>query len=258
MSYPWIIDFEPTSQDPRKGIQVAHITSGNDGDVCNSCVTYELLHGTDPKFCIDIGVDDGWWSFFAANSNPNCHIESFEPNPVSYTNLLPYIVKQTQITLHNLAISDSYGILPFTIKGGESNSRITETEADTYVACDTISRFIQDKTVNLVKIDTEGHDLIILKTMRPFLKQIEAIIFECTAYWYGTTKEECITNTVDELLFLKTHYTYMYILSRRGDPCLRQLHNENDIIQFSSMSYSHKYQVDILVCQTPIQTIPIV
>lgn len=250
MSYPWIIDYD-SPNDPRKGIQVKHIKSGNDGDVCNSCVTYEILHGTDSKYCIDIGVDEGWWSIFAANSNPNCLIDAFEPNEISFNALKPYIDTQNQITLHNLAISDSFGILPFTAKGGESNSRL-ET-SDTIVACDRIDRFIKDKIVNLIKIDTEGHDLIILKTLHPYIKNIEAIIFECTVYWYGKTKDECIQKTVDELIYLKLQYKYMYILSRRGNPTLMPLQTDNDIINFINYSYDNRYQVDILVCQNSIK-----
>ena len=48
---PWIINFD-CETDPRKGIRVKHITSGNDGDVCNSCVTHELLSGTDHKYIL--------------------------------------------------------------------------------------------------------------------------------------------------------------------------------------------------------------
>ena len=248
MSYPWIIDFDSPG-DPRKGIQIKHIRSGNDGDVCNSCVTYEILKGTDTKYCVDIGVDEGWWSLFAANSNLNCKIDAFEPNEISFSALKPYIDSQKQITLHNLAVSDSFGILPFTVKGGESNSRI---DSETYVACDRIDRFIKDKTVNLIKIDTEGHDIIILKTLHPYLKQIEAIIFECTVYWYGKSKEECIQTTLDELLYLKLQYAYMYILSRRGNPILTSLHTEASIKDFINLSYTNSYQVDILVCNKPI------
>ena len=250
MNRPWIIDFNSPS-DPRKGIKVGHIESGNDGDVCNSCVTYEILNGLDNKYCIDIGVDEGWWSLFAASINPNCKIEAFEPNPISYNLLLPYL--KAQITLHNLAISDKCGLLPFNAAGGESHSR---SESKTSVICTTIDEFIKNKFVNLIKIDTEGHDLKILKTLHYYIDQIKAIIFECSVYWYGSSEEECIQNTIEELLFLKSHYTYMYILSRRGDPLLISLLDENDIKQFIMFSYKNKYQVDILVCHSPILSVP--
>ena len=83
MPYSWITNYN-SSEDPRKAVQIKHLITANDGDVCNSCVTYEILKGSDPKFCVDIGVDEGWWSLFAASINPNCSIVAFEPNPPRY------------------------------------------------------------------------------------------------------------------------------------------------------------------------------
>ena len=108
-----------------------------------------------------------------------------------------------------------------------------------------------NRLVNLMKIDTEGHDIIILRSLHPYLEQIKSIIFECTSYWSG------LQTTIDELLFLRLHYEYMYILSRRGDPLLHRLTSTDSITQFVNYSYENKYQVDILVCHTPIQSIPV-
>ena len=248
MSYPWITNYN-SPDDPRKAVQIKHLITANDGDVCNSCVTYEILKGTDPKFCVDIGVDQGWWSLFAANINPNCSIVAFEPNPVSYNALLPYLKQQPQITLHNLAISDCSGTLPFTMAGDQSNSR---SHSEFRIPCNTIDAFIKGQTVSLVKIDTEGHDLIILKSLYEHLEHIEAIIFECTAYWYAENKGDCITETITVLSMLKLHYKKMYILSRRGRPSLDELKSDDDIIGFVNYSYENKYQVDILVCNRDI------
>ena len=253
MNRPWIIDIN-SPFDPRKGIKIKHTESGNDGDVCNSCVTYELLNGVDNKYCIDIGVDEGWWSLFAANINPNCKIDAFEPNKQSYNSLLPYLNSEPQINIHNVAVSDKYGILPFRTEGGQSHSR---AESNTQVVCVKIDEFIQNKVVNLIKIDTEGHDLKILNSLHPYLHQIEAIIFECTVYWYGSSAEECIFLTTEELKFLKSHYKYMYVLSRRGEPKLMSLVDEDDINQIIRSYYINNFQVDILVCNTPILSVPV-
>jgi FkbM family methyltransferase len=226
-------------------VKINHIISANDGDVCNSCVTYEILKGSDPKLCIDIGVDEGWWSFFAASVNPNCQIIAFEPNPVSYNALVPYVNQQSQITLHNLAISNCSGTIPFTIAAGESNSR---NPSEFHVPCSTIGEFIKDKIISLIKIDTEGHDLIILKSLYEYLENIEAIIFECTPYWYGDNKGDNIRETIGVLMILKQYYKNMYILSRRGAPILEELSSESDIVDFANDCCDSRYQVDILVC----------
>ena len=146
--------------DPRYGLQIKHIQTGNDGDICNAYVTYELLHGTDPKTCIDIGVDEGWWSLFVTEINPNVRVDSFEPNPISYNSLQPYL--NDRITLHNVAISNTTGTLLFSLEGGQTNSRSNGTVE---VACKPLDSYIGTKEVDLIKIDTEGHDLIILKSL---------------------------------------------------------------------------------------------
>ena len=244
--------FMDSETDPRYGIQIHHIRSGNDGDVCNAFVSYELLHGTESKYCIDIGVDEGWWSFFVTDINPALQVDSFEPNPLSYSSLQRYL--HNRITLHNIAISDKTGSLPFTLNGGESNSRST---GEFEVSCQSLEPYIQNKSVDLIKIVTEGHDLIILKTLYPYLKQIKAILFECTPYWYGVTKDECIQTTVSVVSYLKTHYAHMYVLSRRGKPILTELQTMEEIQDFIEFSYTTNYQVDIVVCQNPIQSIPV-
>lgn len=254
--YPWVIEIEPEG-DRRLGIEVRHIKSGNDGDVCNSAITHELLNIPRPVYCLDIGVDEGWWSFFVADTNPNATIHSFEPNPKSYKELIPYLKYTPQVNLHNVAISDKEGTLRFVCENGQSNSRDEESMANAIeVKCISPEIFVKDKTVDLIKIDTEGHDLVILKSLHPYLETINAIIFECSVYWYGKTKEECIQKTIDELLFLQQHYPYMYMLNRRGEPVLFNIKNE-DIIHFVTFSYDHHFQSDILVTKSQISTVPI-
>jgi len=243
MKCPWIITIE-SDTDIRNAVQIRHVTSGNDGDVCNSYVTYHILKGDSPKYCIDIGVDEGWWSFFAAGVNSNCRVDAFEPNPISYKALIPHIANDTQIRLFNIAISDSDGTLPFSIGGGQSHSRSPSTQ---HVPCMRLDEFIQ-QPVSLIKIDTEGHDLTILQTFHPYIHRIEAIIFECSVYWYGSTKEECIQKTLDELTFLHNEYKNMYLLSRRGEIHLDSL-DTDDLLPCIEMLYSSHMQVDILVCR---------
>jgi FkbM family methyltransferase len=249
----WLVPFKSES-DPRLGVQIKHILSGNDGDVCNACVTEELLKGYFNAYCIDIGVDEGWWSFFAANCNPLCKIDAFEPNPKSYKALLPYLEGNSQITLHNSAVSDSPGLIPFTAADGESHSR---SESNTFVFAVTLDRFVAWKQVHLIKIDTEGHDLKILRSLHPYTDSIMNIIFECSVFWYGNTREECIQTTLNELCFLKNKYKYMYVLSRRGEPYLQLLDNSGDIVKFVHFAYDKRYQVDILVTHAQIKSVPV-
>jgi hypothetical protein len=147
-----------------------------------------------------------------------------------------------------VAISDCDGVISFNIEAGQSNSR---TDSEYKVPCISLDKYIT-KPVSLIKIDTEGHELVILKTLRPHLDNIEAIIFEFTVYWYGKTRVECVSAALEELTFLKSQYSHMYILSRRGDPELTRLIDEDDIYSFIVRSYDTHLQSDILVCNKPI------
>lgn len=252
--YPWVIEVDPEG-DKRLGIEVRHIKSGNDGDVCNSAITHELLHVDRPVYCLDIGVDEGWWSLFVADINPGATIHAFEPNPKSYKALIPFLKYTPQVNLHNVAISDKEGSLRFVCENGQSNSRDDSAENSIEVRCVSPDQYVKNKAIDLIKIDTEGHDLVILKSLHPYLTNIKAIIFECSVYWYGKTKEECIQKTIDELRFLRQHYSYMYMLNRRGEPVLFSIEMD-DIDKFVVFSYDHHFQSDILVSKIPIQTIP--
>jgi FkbM family methyltransferase len=253
MNKSYIVSYD-SKTDPRLGVKIKHLVSANDGDVANACVTEELIKGNHAAYCIDIGADEGWWSFFVASCNPNCKIEAFEPNPTSYQELLPHLENQSQITVNNFAISDSPGQLEFNFEKGQSHSR---SKSDVYVTAITLDRFLINKTVDLIKIDTEGHDLKILNSLKPYLDNITSIIFECTVYWYGVDKMDCIKKTMDTLLFLKDKYKNMYVLSRRGQPCLESILFPGDILKFAHYCYNHKYQVDILVTNKTITSLKI-
>lgn len=246
--YPWIIEIDNPS-DPRLGVQVRNIQLGNDGDVCNSFVTHELLSTGKPVFCLDIGVDEGWWSFFVADINSQAVVYGFEPNPHSYSLLQSQM--DTRVLFFNVAISNAIGPLNMTFAKGESHSR-SEGEHTQVVPTMTLEPFIQGKHVDCIKIDTEGHDLIILRTLYPYLDRISSIIFEFTVYWYESVEE-----SRKVLYHLLTIYPYMYTLSRRGPPVVVGLETTKDIDMFVEFCNNNQFQSDILVSREPIKSIPV-
>jgi len=230
----WLTIIE-SGTDRRNGVQIRHIKSGNDGDICIAAVTELLLAGKMSPLCIDIGVDEGWWSFFVLDANKTSQIMAFEPNPVSYTAMLPYIAGESRIQLHNLAISDTDGILPFSVEGGTSHSR-GSADSDIRVPCVPLAPYIEGKDIDLIKIDTEGHELHILKTL-PF-ERIRSLIFEFTPYWYDSIEE-----AIACLEKLTTFYPALYSLSRRGPPTMVPI---TDVRLFTMSNLEDKQQCDIL------------
>ena len=242
--FPWIVPFE-TDSDSRYGVKTRHLISANDGDVAISFVTIDLLMGKDRPYIIDIGVDKGWWSFFSIDVNPSVTIDAFEPNPISVSKLEPYLKSVPQIRLHPFAVSDKNGTIPFVCEEGQSNSRMLSSELN--VPCVKLEDYIGDKYVDLIKIDTEGHDLTILSSIRHLLPRINAIIFEFSPYWYGETREICIARSIEELKVLSKNFKTICILSRRGVPPQLTVILQEHIEQFVTNFYDSRTQVDLLV-----------
>lgn len=246
---PWVIPFNCPG-DNRLGIQVRHIQSGNDGDVCNSCVTHELLNTGVPAYCLDIGVDEGWWSFFVAETNPLATVIGFEPNPVSFDQLKKY--SDSRIEFKNIAVSDHIGVLEMACEGGTSHTRGGSSETKS-VICMPIDSYVCGRDVHCIKIDTEGHDLIVLRTLYPYLERIGSIIFEFSVFWYG---ENGVSDSIEVLYRLLESYPFMYYMSRRGAPILTKLTREV-IPAFVEACGCRRFQVDILVTRTEIKTVQI-
>lgn len=247
--YDWIIDFK-NGYDDRKGIKINDLISANDGDVCNSCVTYEILKNITNPFCIDIGVDCAWWSLFIISLKSTANILAFEPNIESFNKLnnLPNNIK-----LYNIAISDKNDLLPFKAEGGTSHSR--DNLSNNYVKCEKIDKYINDKYIDLIKIDTEGHDLIIINTLVPYFKNISAIIFEYSIFWYDSDKTSAIIKSFNIFQELSNEYNYIYCLSRRGNPRLFKINNNNFMFIFN-FCWDYKYQIDIICSKINIDNIP--
>jgi hypothetical protein len=156
----------------------------------------------------------------------------------------------------NIAISDKPGKLNLTFEGGNSNSRGNDGNI---IQCDIIDNFIKNYNhIDIIKIDTEGHDMIILRSLLPFVKdaRIGAIVTEFSTFWYGNTLEECINNTYTLLLEYISLYKYCYALSRRGDLYLVGPINQDNIITFICEHYERHLQTDLYFCNTELTTIP--
>jgi len=231
---PWLTTID-SATDPRMGIQIRHIKSGNDGDIAIATITEAILKTKTAPFCVDIGVDVGWWSFFTADANPNGTVMSFEPNPLSYAALLPFIANDPQITLHNVAISNKDGTLPFVQSEGNSNSR--DASSTLYVPCRRIEAYIGDRFIDIMKIDTEGHEIEILGSLRDTYSRIETIIFEFSSFWYTD-----MTKALSELLYIIHAYPYVYTLSRRGPVQLIPL-TYDSLFGFMQINITQQYDI---------------
>jgi hypothetical protein len=166
--------------------------------------------------------------------------------------------KRSSDTFHifNTAVSDRDGEINMDFQGSNSNSRDNTGTLVKTMKLDFI--FDSVNTVDIIKIDTEGHDIIIVKSLEPFFSRINTIIFEFTVYWSGADDNECIKNSIDALELVYHRYPYVYIASRRSfPPKLCRVSNVDNLMPICVLLMNLSLQVDIVCSITPIASIEV-
>jgi FkbM family methyltransferase len=256
MSIPdWIEWLEFPHGDNRFGIHVENIKSSNDGDVAISMILATILKDVENPYCLDIGAHEGWVSLFCVKQAPTAIVEVFEPHPFNIGVLKKNIEPFPQIRLHPYAISDFDGELPFTFGSGETHSR---TPSDMKLECRRIDPFMEKETIHFIKIDTEGHDLRILKTLEAYLFKIETILSEISMCWYGDTEEEAVQRALNTFQPFLEVFPHIYTISRRGKPILFGPIHKYNLESILRTWYRRHYSTDIVfsknskLIQTPL------
>ena len=157
---------------------------------------FEVLSKSVNSF-LDIGSNIGYYSLLAAKSNPNIKAYAFEP-AVGPKYFLKQNIKinnfSSKIEAIDIALSNTRGTIDFYEVGnlkykylthnlaGEGNAGTKKTSRNfikTSVETNTLDNFINlqaIKEVDLIKMDTEGTEVDILKYGTETIKQFEPII----------------------------------------------------------------------------------
>lgn len=183
---------------------------------------------------IDIGANTGIFSMIAQNNNPAATIIAVEPVDINFSVLAKNISKNKySIVAEKIALSDKEGSAKMFMLKDRLNY-MTSVNDDRYanaphvkgdhevveieVAIKPFDYLINKHkpgTIDLVKIDVEGHETTVLNTMLPYLKKfkptilIEVIgngnavnlntIFKDLGYKFISIDEENTSRVVDEL-----------------------------------------------------------
>ena len=143
---------------------------------------------------VDVGANCGRYSALARKLAPTATIHAFEPHPTSFDKL-SQVARDLGICAHPLALGDSTSEIDFydyaDNQGSEHASVYREViesihrrpATTTRVRCETLDNIVRDlglARINLLKIDTEGHELAVLKGARGLLEEdrIDVIQFE--------------------------------------------------------------------------------
>jgi FkbM family methyltransferase len=144
-------------------------------------IRFVLAHSGGAFF--DVGANIGSYTLIAAEQ-ANTAVVSFEPHPISFR-LLQYNVslnRCTNVRLYNIALSNEQRSALLTDDPELSINRLTVSSNGTalVVQCDTLDHICEElrMTPKMVKIDVEGHEILVLQGFRRHLDGVDAFIIE--------------------------------------------------------------------------------
>ena len=152
------------------------------------------LRGMAGGVMLDVGANSGAYARHMHRLCPDAHIYAFEPHPRTFEILKDLVSGIPSITAVNLAVSDTPGLVhlyDFANNDGSTQASLSENTVKFFdnetvaheVKVTTIDEFMVDKNIThiaLLKIDTEGFDLAVLKGAHKALaaRAIDVIQFE--------------------------------------------------------------------------------
>ena len=154
--------------------------------------SYSFKTKKESPFIVDIGSHIGISVLYFKHIYPNSSILAFEPNPHSFEILNENISINGLdcIKTVNKAISSKEGNTTLYIDAGkdswESNSSLIkgswnerENTKPISIQCTTLSKYLKDiSCIDMLKIDTEGTEIEILKSIKRELSKVENIAVE--------------------------------------------------------------------------------
>jgi len=123
------------------------------------------------KTIFDVGANEGQSARKFLEHYPSATIRCFEPNP-DCCEILQAV--DSRLIIVKLAVGDKIGVKGFDrSQGGSDMFRLTGDMSGEIVTVDTLDHFCETnavKQIDLLKIDTEGHDLEVLRGGAGLLK----------------------------------------------------------------------------------------
>lgn len=143
---------------------------------------------------IDVGAFDGETAILFSKAFPNANIMAFEADPLSFKTAKTKTQNQSNIQLHNYALSDRNEKASFYITSNKVSSSLNKINPSEVNILDyqnelnitqtleletrQLDEFTKDKKIDLLKIDTQGHELKVLGGAKETLKNTRFILIE--------------------------------------------------------------------------------
>jgi FkbM family methyltransferase len=183
--------------------------------------------------CFDIGANIGHLSILMAKKAKNGLVLSIEPSPRIFSYLLDNIQinRLKNVIPLNIAISEENGIkefFTFTYADDQSALVINKNwKSEKYkvatLRLDELIKILGINKIDFLKIDVEGAELLVLKSLRKHIDRVKYVWFEFNEenYWKFNYVGKEIMN------FLKNHNFSLYMLDEKNNFCEINNHLEN-------------------------------
>jgi FkbM family methyltransferase len=156
-------------------------------------VGFGRMRGGDFAYIIDVGVANGTFDLY--ERFPRAFLELFEPDPSHHVTIARDILGKRKGRLHRMALGDAHGSTVLYLSG-VTGSSLYPIAGKTNTAATPIGRL--DQSIDrarverpcLLKIDTEGHELAILRGAVGIIDLIDSVVVEVHfdkphCYWPG-------------------------------------------------------------------------
>jgi FkbM family methyltransferase len=160
------------------GLHISNILQGKDYPILK-------IDGYQPNIIIDVGANVGAATFFFMNNYPNAEYYCYEPSLSNYRYLQKNIEGCTNVHTFNFGLSNDSKHVRLYLGNSQclQNSvipsiEVTEKFEDVELrsANSELGKIIRDKCI--LKIDTEGCELPILKDIEDHLKKVDIVYLE--------------------------------------------------------------------------------
>lgn len=183
----------------RRLYTLARRDSGNDprsnGEYWLIDTVLQSKSGNRPMALVDVGANTGEWTAYSAHALLHAKlagfIHAFEPAGLTFSYLKDRFKLEKMINLNHLALSDITGEADFYIVGelaGTNSLHFADSHQTEPVRLATLDAYMQEHNlahVDMVKCDTEGHDLCVLRGAETAMREgkIDVWQFEYNHRW---------------------------------------------------------------------------
>lgn len=142
------------------------------------------LLGHKPKMIFDIGANVGQGLAWYSKNYPDAVVHAFEPFPDNFLKLEEAALSHPKVSCHAMGMGSKEGEMNIQDDAIATMTRLSATggeQAGTTVPIGTVDSFCARhgiERINFLKVDTEGHDLEVLKGAEAMLRKSEIDVMD--------------------------------------------------------------------------------